>query len=99
LPKTVCLKKGHHGEMVAMGVSLTELLMWKGIQLLAAQMATKPLMEDVAVNSALQSIGCVAARMCNTNNCPAGFAKQKPDLRKLLKVEKSAQQLYNFVSA
>jgi len=50
-------------------------------------------------NSALQSIGCVAARMCNTNNCPAGVATQKPELRKLLNVDKSAKQLYNFFSA
>jgi glutamate synthase domain-containing protein 2 len=50
-------------------------------------------------NSALQSIGCVAARMCNTNNCPAGVATQKPELRKLLNVEKSANQLFNFFSA
>lgn len=50
-------------------------------------------------NSALQSIGCVAARMCHTNNCPAGVATQNPELRKLLNVEKSARQLYNFFSA
>lgn len=25
-------------------------------------------------NSAMQAIGCVGARMCNTNNCPAGIA-------------------------
>ena len=50
-------------------------------------------------NSALQSIGCVAARMCNTNNCPSGVATQKPELRKLLNVDKSAKQLYNFFSA
>tara|TARA_R110001599_G_scaffold311176_1_gene518462 strand:- start:859 stop:2367 length:1509 start_codon:yes stop_codon:yes gene_type:complete len=50
-------------------------------------------------NSALQSIGCVAARMCNTNNCPAGVATQKPELRKLLNIDKSANQLFNFFSA
>lgn len=56
--------------------------------------------DGIAVsNSALQSIGCVAARMCNTNNCPAGVATQKPELRKLLNVDKSAQQLYNFFTA
>lgn len=56
--------------------------------------------DGIAVsNSALQSIGCVAARMCNTNNCPAGVATQKPELRKLLNVEKSATQLFNFFSA
>ena len=56
--------------------------------------------DGVAVsNSALQSIGCVAARMCNTNNCPAGVATQKPELRKLLNVAKSSKQLYNFFTA
>lgn len=56
--------------------------------------------DGIAVsNSALQSIGCVAARMCNTNNCPAGIATQKPELRKLLNIDKSANQLFNFFSA
>ncbi|MEM7161194.1 MAG: glutamate synthase-related protein [Bacteroidota bacterium] len=56
--------------------------------------------DGIAVsNSALQSIGCVAARMCNTNNCPAGVATQKPELRKLLNVDKSAKQLSNFFNA
>ncbi|HKL02747.1 MAG TPA: glutamate synthase-related protein, partial [Cryomorphaceae bacterium] len=50
-------------------------------------------------NSAIQSVGCVAARICHTNNCPAGVATQKPELRKLLNVNKSAQQLHNFFSA
>ena len=31
-------------------------------------------------NSAIQAIGCVGARMCNTNDCPAGIATQKPEL-------------------
>lgn len=50
-------------------------------------------------NSAMQSIGCVAARMCNTNNCPAGIATQKADLRQRLNVDKSAVQLKNFFEA
>jgi glutamate synthase domain-containing protein 2 len=50
-------------------------------------------------NSAMQAIGCVAARMCNTNNCPAGIATQKKDLRQRLNVEKSAVQLKNFFEA
>jgi len=50
-------------------------------------------------NSAMQSIGCVAARMCNTNNCPAGIATQKADLRQRLNVKKSSEQLNNFFSA
>lgn len=50
-------------------------------------------------NSAMQSIGCVAARMCNTNNCPAGIATQKADLRQRLNVDKGAIQLNNFFNA
>lgn len=50
-------------------------------------------------NSAIQSIGCVAARICNTNNCPAGIATQKADLRQRLNVDKSARQLNNFLGA
>lgn len=50
-------------------------------------------------NSAMQSIGCVAARICNTNNCPAGIATQKADLRQRLNIEKSSRQLANFFQA
>ncbi|CAH1385142.1 glutamate synthase-related protein [Candidatus Nitrotoga sp. M5] len=50
-------------------------------------------------NSALQSIGCVAARICNTNNCPTGIATQKKDLRQKLNIEKSSAQLHNFLCA
>jgi glutamate synthase domain-containing protein 2 len=56
--------------------------------------------DGVAIsNSAMQAIGCVAARMCNTNNCPTGIATQKEALRKLLNIEKSANQLKNFFNA
>jgi glutamate synthase domain-containing protein 2 len=38
--------------------------------------------DGVAVaNSAMQAIGCVGARICHTNNCPAGIATQKTELR------------------
>jgi glutamate synthase domain-containing protein 2 len=50
-------------------------------------------------NSAMQAIGCVAARMCNTNNCPAGIATQKEELRSKLNIENSANQLNNFFTA
>jgi len=56
--------------------------------------------DGVAVsNSAMQAIGCVAARMCNTNNCPAGIATQDPELRKRMDVEKGATRLHNFFNA
>ncbi len=50
-------------------------------------------------NSAMQAIGCVAARMCNTNNCPAGIATQKPELRARLDVEDAAARLARFLDA
>jgi glutamate synthase domain-containing protein 2/CDGSH-type Zn-finger protein len=56
--------------------------------------------DGVAVaNSAMQAIGCVAARICNTNLCPAGIATQKPELRKKLDIDTSAQRLANFLAA
>ncbi len=56
--------------------------------------------DGIAVsNSAMQAIGCVAARMCNTNNCPAGIATQKEELRMKLNIENSADQLNNFLTA
>ena len=50
-------------------------------------------------NSAMQAIGCVAARICNTNNCPAGIATQQGHLRARINVEKSAEQLARFLGA
>ena len=50
-------------------------------------------------NSALQAIGCLGMRACNTNNCPVGIATQKEHLRERLDINKSAHQLHNFFSA
>jgi glutamate synthase domain-containing protein 2 len=50
-------------------------------------------------NSAMQAIGCIGARICNSNNCPAGIATQKPELRARLQVERSAVRLSNFLRA
>ena len=50
-------------------------------------------------NSAMQAVGCVGARMCNTNNCPAGVATQKPELRARLDVAIGAKKLANFLEA
>ena len=47
-------------------------------------------------NSAMQAIGCIGARMCNTNNCPAGIATQQPHLRERLGVQNSAERLARF---
>jgi len=50
-------------------------------------------------NSALQAIGCLGMRACNTNNCPVGIATQKEKLRNRLIIESSAKQLHNFFDA
>lgn len=56
--------------------------------------------DGIAVsNSAMQAIGCVAARICNSNNCPAGIATQKPELRQRLNVDDAARRLANFFQA
>lgn len=50
-------------------------------------------------NSAMQAVGCIAARMCNSNNCPVGVATQKPELRKRLDVQIGAQKLSRYFGA
>jgi glutamate synthase domain-containing protein 2 len=50
-------------------------------------------------NSAIQAIGCVGARICNTNNCPAGIATQNPELRKKLNVEEAPKKLARFLES
>ena len=50
-------------------------------------------------NAALQAIGCLGMRACDTNNCPVGIATQKDHLRSRLIIEASAQQLNNFLTA
>lgn len=50
-------------------------------------------------NSAMQAIGCLGMRACQTNECSVGIATQKDHLRRRLEIEKSAQQLANFFNA
>ena len=50
-------------------------------------------------NSALQAIGCIAARMCNTNNCPSGIATQKPELRKKIDIDEASARLNRFLTS
>ncbi len=50
-------------------------------------------------SSAMQAIGCVAARICNSNNCPAGIATQQEHLRQRLDVQQAAERLARFLTA
>lgn len=56
--------------------------------------------DAVAVaNSALQAVGCLGMRACQTNNCPLGIATQKENLRSRIAIETSAKQLCNCFHA
>lgn len=48
-------------------------------------------------NAALQAIGCLGMRACNTNACPVGIATQREDLRARLAVDQSAVMLERFL--
>ncbi len=50
-------------------------------------------------NAAIQAIGCLGMRACDTNNCPVGIATQKEGLRKRLVIDSSAKQLANYFRA
>jgi methylamine---glutamate N-methyltransferase subunit C len=50
-------------------------------------------------NAALQAIGCLGMRACNTDNCPVGIATQKPGLRQRLVVEDAARRLTSFLES
>lgn len=56
--------------------------------------------DAVAVsNAAMQAIGCLGMRACNSNNCPVGIATQKPELRARLPVQDAADRLERFFTA
>ena len=56
--------------------------------------------DGVAVaNAAIQAIGCVGARICNSNKCPVGIATQDPKLRARLQVDEAAPRLARFLDA
>lgn len=56
--------------------------------------------DGIAVsNSALQAIGCLGMRACNSNNCPVGIATQKDHLRSRLVIDDAAARLDRFFRA
>ena len=50
-------------------------------------------------NSAMQAIGCLGMRICNTNTCPVGIATQDPELRKNMKVDTGSENLARFFTS
>jgi glutamate synthase domain-containing protein 2 len=56
--------------------------------------------DAVAVsNAAMQAIGCIGMRACNTNNCPVGIATQQEHLRARLPVDAATERLHRFFEA
>ena len=56
--------------------------------------------DAVAVSdAAMQAIGCIGMRACNSNNCPVGIATQRQDLRSRLVVQDAAERLARFFAA
>jgi glutamate synthase domain-containing protein 2/nitrite reductase/ring-hydroxylating ferredoxin subunit len=56
--------------------------------------------DGVAVaNAAMQAIGCLGMRACDSNNCPVGIASQKEGLRDRLVVDSAAEGLANYFAA
>jgi glutamate synthase domain-containing protein 2/nitrite reductase/ring-hydroxylating ferredoxin subunit len=56
--------------------------------------------DAVAVsNAAIQAIGCLGMRACDSNNCPVGIATMKDHLRARQVVDESAQRLARFFKA
>ncbi|MCB9079453.1 MAG: alpha-hydroxy-acid oxidizing protein [Anaerolineaceae bacterium] len=53
LAKNGLKKWGHHGQVSAMGVSMTELPRWEDINLVTAQLARRPLLDDAEVGTEL----------------------------------------------
>ena len=47
-------------------------------------------------NSAMQAVGWIAARMCNSNNFPVGVATQKPEFHKRLDVQIRLEKLVRY---
>ena len=50
-------------------------------------------------NAPIQAVGCIGARICNTNKCPAGIATQDPELRKLVNVDQASERVARFFHA
>ncbi|MDO5066024.1 MAG: glutamate synthase-related protein [Propionibacteriaceae bacterium] len=56
--------------------------------------------DAVAVsNSAMQAIGCLAMRACETGRCPVGIATQDPHLRSRLPVQEAVARLTRFLTS
>jgi glutamate synthase domain-containing protein 2 len=47
--------------------------------------------------AALVAAGCQQYRICNTGRCPVGITSQDPELRKRLRIDKSAERLENYL--
>lgn len=90
----------HHLDKLGLGREIT-LIITGGLRTDADFVKALALGADgvALANSAIQAVGCLAMRACNSNNCPVGIATQREDLRARLVIEDSAKRLSNFLHA
>ncbi|GAA5192572.1 glutamate synthase-related protein [Ferrimonas gelatinilytica] len=50
-------------------------------------------------NSAIQALGCVAARICHSNQCPSGIATQDPSLRRRLDTVEGPKRVARYLKS
>ena len=92
------VKKAITGHGHASKIQMQQAIM---VQCRLSELPSPPDVADaIAIaNSAIQAIGCLGMRACNTNNCPVGIATQRKDLRARLIIHESAQRLNTFLRA
>ena len=100
VPTIPALARARH-HLDAAGADDVTLIITGGLRTAADFVKAMALGADgVAVsNAALQAIGCVGMRACDTNNCPVGIATQREDLRARLPVDEAAERLARFFGA
>lgn len=100
VPTIPALARARH-HLDAAGADHVTLIVTGGLRTAADFVKAMALGADgIAVsNAALQAIGCVGMRACNTNNCPVGIATQREDLRARLPVDEAAERLARFFGA
>ncbi len=50
-------------------------------------------------NAAIQALGCVAARICHSNQCPSGVATQDPTLRRRLDTVEGPKRVARYLES
>ncbi len=87
----------HHLDRVGVGRDVT-LIITGGLRTPADFVKALAMGADgiALANASIQAVGCIGARICHTNKCPAGIATQDPELRKLVNVAQASRRVARF---